>query len=338
MKQRPASAWKLAILAVVVAAALGLAVTVAFGRSAAAPANTSLPTISGTARDGESLTAKPGSWTGSPTQFAYQWRHCASDGTACGTIVGATKETYAVAAADVSHTLRVQVTASNAEGRDTAMSDPTDVVDSKDGPKVSVRPTVSGSARVGEELTVSNGTWSPTPTSFRRQWQRCETSGDNCRNIPGATGRSYGVRSADIGRRLCALVTAITSTNGVATTASSLSGEVAGNTSTTTVPGNRQPSVRFVSLKWFGSQLYARVRVCDDDTGRIGLTIRHDKARALPYTRRFAVTLTSSCGSYLRHWRPPSRFRTTGTVVLQLRASDSSRALSRVARRAIRHS
>ena len=152
---------------------------------------------------------------------------------------------------------------------------------------------------------------------------------------------AYGVRSADIGRRLRALVTAITSTNGVATTASSLSGEVADNGSTTTVSttvrGNRAPAVRFVSLKWFGSQLYARVRVCDDRTGRIGLSIRHNKARALPYTRRFAVSLTSSCGSYLRHWRPPSRFRSTGTVVLQLRASDSSRDLSRIARRAIRH-
>ena len=307
---------------------------------AAAPANTSPPTIGGTAREGETVTAKPGSWSGSPTQFEYQWRRCATDGTACGAIVGATKEAYVVTAADVSHTLRVQVTATNADGKGAAMSDPTDVVDSKDGPKVWAPPR-SPERRESGELTVSNGTWSPTPTSYRRQWQRCETSGDNCRNIPGATGRAYGVRSADTGQRLRALVTAITSTNGVSTTASSLSGEVGGNGSTTTVSttvrGNRAPSVRFVSLKWFGSQLYARVRVCDDDTGRIGLSIRHNKARALPYTRRFAVTLTSGCGSYLRHWRPPSRFRSTGKVVLQLRASDSSRALSRIAGRAVSH-
>ena len=57
--------------------------------------------------------------------------------------------------------------------------------------------------------------------------------------------------------------------------------------------GNRAPAVRVVSLKWFGSQLYARVRVCDDDTGRIGLTIRHNKSRAVPYTRRYSVTLTA---------------------------------------------
>ena len=189
MKQRQAAVLRLAILAVVIAGALGAAGTVAFGRSAAAPANTSVPTIGGTAREGETLTAKPGSWTGSATEFAYQWRRCATDGTACGAIVGATKETYAVAAADVSRTLRVQVTATNADGKGTAMSDPTDVVDSKDGPRVSVRPAVSGSARVGEELTVLNGTWSPTPTAYRRQWQRCEPSGDDCRNIPGATGR-----------------------------------------------------------------------------------------------------------------------------------------------------
>jgi len=332
---------KLAIFAVAVTAALSAVGSVAFGSPAAVPTNTSPPTIGGTAREGETLTAKPGTWTGSPTQFAYQWRRCATDGTACGAIVGATKETYAVTAADVSRTLRVQVTATNADGKETAMSDPTDVVDSKDGPKASVRPAISGSARVGEELRVTNGTWSPTPTSYRRQWQRCETNGDNCRNIPGATGVAYGVRSADVGQRLRALVTAITSSNGVSTTASSLSAEVVGNTSTTTVAttvqGNRAPSVRVVSLKWFGSQLYARIRVCDDDTGRIGLSIRHNKSRAVPYTRRYSVMLTSSCGSFLRHWRPPSRFRSTGSVVLQVRASDSSHGLSRIARRSIRH-
>ena len=171
--------------------------------------------------------------TGSPTTFAYQLRRCATDGTACGDITGATKSTYVAVAADEAHTLRVEVTASNADGKGTATSDPTDVVDSKDGPKNTVRPTVSGTARVGEELTVSNGTWTPTPTSYRRLWQRCDTSGGECRNIAGATGRTYGVRSVDVDHRLRALVTAITSA-GASTIASSPSGVVGGNTSTVT--------------------------------------------------------------------------------------------------------
>src|SRR5258708_2390453 len=110
--------------------ACGVAGT-AFARSAAAPQNTALPQISGTAKEGETLTASNGTWSNTPTSYAYQWRRCASDGTACGDITGATKQTYTVATADIGHTLRVVVTASNADGKASATSDATDVVGSK---------------------------------------------------------------------------------------------------------------------------------------------------------------------------------------------------------------
>ena len=42
---------------------------VATARTAAVPQNTSPPTISGTAREGNSLTARNGSWANSPTSF-----------------------------------------------------------------------------------------------------------------------------------------------------------------------------------------------------------------------------------------------------------------------------
>ena len=38
-------------------------------------ANQTVPTISGTAREGQALTADPGGWSGQPT-FAYQWLNC----------------------------------------------------------------------------------------------------------------------------------------------------------------------------------------------------------------------------------------------------------------------
>src|SRR5437764_6604923 len=100
---------RLAPLAVMTVAC-GVAGTVAFARSAAAPQNTAVPQISGTAKEGSTLTASDGTWTGAPTSFSYQWRRCASDGTACGSIVGATNKTYTVATADIGHTLRVVVT------------------------------------------------------------------------------------------------------------------------------------------------------------------------------------------------------------------------------------
>jgi hypothetical protein len=318
----------------VVACTVGSAV--AWGRSLAAPANTSPPTISGTPKEGSTLTAKNGTWSNSPTSFAYQWRRCATDGTACGDITGATKETYTPVTGDVSHTIRLEVTATNADGKDTATSEPTDVVDSKDGPTNSVKPAVSGTAEVGEELAVSNGTWSPTPTSFGRQWQRCDEAVENCRNISGATGRTYGVRNADVGHRLRALVIARTSA-GVATTASSASSVVTTGGTPPPPAANKPPSISFLSLKWVGRRVYARFRVCDDNPGKITITERDNKARALAATRRFSVVIGASCGAFTRNWMPAARFRTKGRLVVTLRATDSSRALSRLVSRSVVH-
>lgn len=53
-------------------------VTAAVG-AGAGPANTQLPSISGTPTVGETLTASPGSWSGSaPFVYSYQWQDCSS--------------------------------------------------------------------------------------------------------------------------------------------------------------------------------------------------------------------------------------------------------------------
>jgi hypothetical protein len=73
--------------------------------------------VSGTARDGETLTADPGVWQGStPITYAYQWRRCDANGANCVDIAGATGQSYALGTADVGSTVRVVVTATNAAG------------------------------------------------------------------------------------------------------------------------------------------------------------------------------------------------------------------------------
>ena len=339
LSKHPIGVRRLVPLAALIVAC-GVAGTAAYARSAASPQNTALPQISGTAGEGSTLTASNGTWSNAPTSYAYQWRRCASDGTACGDITGATKQGYTVSATDVERTVRVVVTASNADGKTSSTSVATDVVDSKTGPANSVTPAVSGTATVGQELKVSTGTWAPKPSSYSYQWQRCTSTGTDCRNVAGATASTYGVRSADVDRRLRALVTARTSF-GRATVASSPSGVVLDNTvtttntTTTTVQGNKAPTITFISLKKVGIRVFARLRVCDDGLGRVTLIERDNKAKALASERRFRITRTASCGTYSRSWIPAPRFRTKGRYVVTLRAVDTSNALSRIVSRSL---
>jgi 6-phosphogluconolactonase (cycloisomerase 2 family) len=80
------------------------------------PTDASSPTISGTDQRGQTLTASPGSWSGSPTSFAYAWQRCDAAGANCAAIAAATAVTYTLTEADVGATLRVAVTASNEVG------------------------------------------------------------------------------------------------------------------------------------------------------------------------------------------------------------------------------
>jgi hypothetical protein len=97
------------------------------GRAAgtAQPTNTALPTISGTPQEGQTLTASKGTWTDNPSSYAYLWSRCDENGNSCSTIAGANAGTYTLAHADVGHTLRVTVTATNKDGSAGASSAPT---------------------------------------------------------------------------------------------------------------------------------------------------------------------------------------------------------------------
>ena len=86
------------------------------------PANSSPPTISGTAQAGQTLTASPGSWSESPSGYAYQWQRCDSTGASCSAIAGATAQTFALSSADLNTTIRVAVIASNSAGSSAAAS------------------------------------------------------------------------------------------------------------------------------------------------------------------------------------------------------------------------
>jgi hypothetical protein len=172
---------------------------------AQAPTNTSLPTITGTVAEGRTLTATNGVWTGTGTiTYTYQWRRCDAAGTpaSCTAITGATSQTYVLVAADVGSTLSVRVTATDSTGSADADSAATTVV-TTGSPLAQVVPSISGSTVQGQSLTANPGTWTGTqPIAFTYEWQRCDSLGDNCVIIGGATGSTHTLAASDVGSRI----------------------------------------------------------------------------------------------------------------------------------------
>ena len=93
-----------------------------------APVAVSPPTVTGTAQQGQTLSATPGGWTAPDATFGFQWQRCDAAGANCAPVPGATASTYVVTAADVGSTLRVVVTATNRFGSAPGTSAQTAVV------------------------------------------------------------------------------------------------------------------------------------------------------------------------------------------------------------------
>jgi hypothetical protein len=176
-------------------------VPLAVPASAAAPAASALPTITGTPRAGQILTSTTGTFTGTaPLTYSRAWQRCDETGAACAPIAGSGGATYTLAGADVGRTIRVIVTATNLEGAASATSPATPVVAPLAPPvnDAGGLPAISGAVRDGQALSATNGTWSGTaPITFTRMWRRCDAAGAACAPLAGAT--TYTLTSNDVG-------------------------------------------------------------------------------------------------------------------------------------------
>lgn len=195
---------------------------------AAAPVNTVLPLVSGPARSGQTLTSPtPGTWSGTvPITYARQWNSCDAGGGACTAILAATASTYVLTDADVGHTIRVALTATNVKSTGTASSVASAVVGPKVPPVNTVDPAISGVPIDARTLTAADGSWGGTPTiATARRWQRCAPLGIDCVDL-STTSVTLTLTSADVGYTFRTRVTA-TNPDGVTQALSALTPVIA---------------------------------------------------------------------------------------------------------------
>ncbi len=331
------TSWKTrsALPAFVVLVALLATAGVQAARSAA-PVDTAPPTISGTPTVGQPLTASDGTWSNAPTSFAYQWLRCNGGGNGCADVANGTQKTYTLVVTDAGQTIRVRVTATNANGSSSAQSAQTAVVasaTSSAAPKNTSLPTVSGTPKVGQTLTGAPGSWSGNPTSFAYQWQRCDADVAACASLSGATSTTYALPVADLGYRLRVVVTAKNAKG--STSATSAITTIAAPTTPIT---NHRPTVTILGVQFTGSTVYAHFRICDDSFKNLAIRESDSRPGKLSYTRRFATLVPPRpCGVSTRHWLPVVRFRGPGRYTVTLRATDKSGLTSLPARRTFTH-
>ena len=168
----------------------------------AAPENTSAtgaPTIAGTARVGETLTASTSGIADADgldnATFAYRWIRGDAD------ISGARGRNYTAVDADEGERLKVRVQfTDDADNAERLTSTATDPVAARPNTPATGAPTIAGTARVGETLTASTSGIADADgldnATFAYRWIRGDA------DISGARGRNYTAVDADEGERL----------------------------------------------------------------------------------------------------------------------------------------
>ncbi len=190
---------------------LSSAATAAVGARANTPA-TGVPTISGRAQVGETLTADTTGISDADglvnVSYSYQWVR--NDGTDDSDISGATGSSYTLVSADQGDTIKVDVSFTDDAGNaETLTSAATTAVAARPNSAATGIPTISGTVQVGETLTVSTTGISDADglvnVTYSYQWVRNDGTDDT--DITDATSSTYTLVSADEGQTIKVRVT-----------------------------------------------------------------------------------------------------------------------------------
>lgn len=202
-------------------------------------------------------------------------------------------------------------------------------------PVPTAAPAVSGTPQVGQTLTTTNGSWTADSNikAYAYGWGRCDTAGNNCVMIGGATSNTYKLTTDDQGHTIRSYVTA-TNANGTTTNNSNQTAVVtAGSTPT---PTNGVLNAAQVQLpdrliidqtKYSANPIRSRTT---PTTMQIHVSDSHNNSVAgalvfvqgLPYSRiaNIPEVSTNSTGWATVTLTPGKFFPRTGYVVMFVRA------------------
>ncbi len=145
---------------------------------------------------GSTLTSTPPTWSQSDVAMTYVWRR---DGQDMG---NATSATYTLTLDDFNKVITLKVVGRR-PGYTDGVSISNGITATAGGALVpTAQPLITGTAKVGETLHVSTGTWSVSGASYKFQWARSGVP------IPGATGDNYTLKPEDAARSISATVLA----------------------------------------------------------------------------------------------------------------------------------
>lgn len=155
---------------------------------------TPAPEIVGATTVGKTLGLSTGVWRPAPVDLAVQWNRNGAP------VVAATSSTYEVTAADLGGRITVTVTGTKLGYRSISTTSAA-TVPVEPGKLVGPIPSISGMARVGQQLLAVPGVWTPA-AALSYQWFRGATP------VPGATAATYALTSMDRNYRMTVTVTA----------------------------------------------------------------------------------------------------------------------------------
>ena len=171
-----------------------------------APANTAVPTISGTPRVGQALNSSTGTWSGdTPITYEYQWQVSANGTSGWTNIAGATSAAFTLQGAQQGQFVRSTVRATNAAGQSSWIASDAlgPVAAALAAPTMVSAPGITGTYKVGQTLSIGPEAvydGNPAPSITYRWLMRPNGTGSTTTLATDVS--SFALTSAQLGMRI----------------------------------------------------------------------------------------------------------------------------------------